>query len=70
MNILMFATHFYVQNNNLKKRQNEVIVRTYPSYSSNPQVIRVQKLAGFSTRILAQFLIVGVQNQPSCFCAI
>ena len=37
MNLLTYSSHFYVHNNALKERKTEVIVRTYPSYSSNPR---------------------------------
>ena len=37
MNLLQYSRRFYVQNNSVKERKTEVIVRTYPSYSSNPK---------------------------------
>lgn len=37
MSLLQYSRQFYVQNNSVRERQTEVIVRTYPSYSSNPK---------------------------------
>ena len=37
MNLLTFSCHYYVQYNCLKTRKTEVIVRTFPCYSSNPE---------------------------------
>ena len=37
MNLLQYSSHFYVHNNTVKERKTEVIIHTYPSYSSNPK---------------------------------
>ena len=37
INLMTFASHFYVHQNKLKKRNKEVIVRTFPNYSSHSQ---------------------------------
>ena len=37
MSLLQYSSHFYVHNNSVKERKTPVIVRTYPSYSSNPK---------------------------------
>ena len=38
MSLLQYSSHFYVHvNGSVKERKTQVIVRTYPSYSSNPK---------------------------------
>ena len=37
MNLLQFCSQYHVYQNKLRKRQKEVIIRSYPSYSSDPE---------------------------------